>query len=152
MRDTQKRTKIIEEYFRIMDSLRRLNVGPHHYWNKGPAKGVTRAQLGVMMLIHKHELNTVKALADHLGISASATTQIVNGLVKSKLIKRTPDTVDRRKVFLTLSSGGTTLLAKMKQGMQKSLAELFQPLSDAELRQLVRLQEKMLNHFQTPKP
>ena len=142
-----KRQQIIEDYFKIMEQLRRLNVGPFKFWHQ---KGdVTRTQLGVLLLIHRHHLDTAKSLAQHLGISPSATTQILDGLVAAKLLNRTPDVQDRRKVVLSLTRQGHSLLKKMQRGMHQSVAAMFKPLSDGELRQLVKLQQKILNHFQS---
>lgn len=141
-----QRAKIIEEYFELMDAFKRMHAGPHGVWSKQNAK-VTRAQLGIMMLIERHNLTTVQAIADHLGISPSAATQMVNELVKGKFLKRTPDTTDRRKVLLALTASGKEVMNTMYADMKKMFTKLFQALTDTELKTLVALQRKMVEHL-----
>ena len=144
----RSRKVIVADYFTTMETMRRLSIGSHGMFQHCKTS-FTRAQLGVLMMMRYHGLQTTTDIAEQLGISSSATTQIVNGLVKSRIIRRMNSPRDRRKVLLYITNHGQALLEKTKLALQERLTELLTPLTNAELEELTRLQKKMIQHLNT---
>lgn len=97
------------------------------------------------MFIEERGESTVKDVAKALGITSSAATQLVDGLVSSGYVNRKTDEEDRRAVALTLSKKTKEHVNKMKkQGIQKFLT-LFKVLNDKEFNQYLELNKKIVH-------
>ncbi len=64
----------------------------------------------VIKALSKSELVTVGSLARALIQQHHSTVGMVDRLVKKRLLKRTPSTEDRRKVFVSLSTQGENVI------------------------------------------
>ena len=136
------RKQKVEEFLTDIQSLRRAMA----FRMIKPAKipRITPSQWGVLMLIEANVESTVKDVAKALGITSSASTQLVDGLVKSGYLMRKTSTLDRRIVRLTLSKKTKTQVDKMKkQGIQDFL-KIFEVLSDKEFDQYFALNKKIV--------
>lgn len=80
-------------------------------------------------------------------MSSSAATQIVDGLVREKVLMRQVDKKDRRKISISLTATGKKKLLQAKKLRAKAMAKYFDPLNDKELAQLQKLLEKIVEHF-----
>lgn len=107
----------------------------------------TPAQLGVMYLLSHSEVNNTKEMAKHLCMSPSAITQLVDGLVKDKILERKVDSKDRRKINITLTISGKKKLILAQKKHLKIFENMFESLSDKELIQIEFLQKKIIEHF-----
>jgi DNA-binding MarR family transcriptional regulator len=56
---------------------------------------------------------TIGGLADRLRLKHHSTVELVNRLTQLDLVKRVPDSKDRRKVFLTLTKKAEALLDQL---------------------------------------
>ncbi len=108
---------------------------------------VTASQWGVLMMIEEHSGGTVKDVAKALGVSSSAATQLIDGLVANGYVVRDEDTEDRRKVILKLSKKTKKQVERMKIERTKNLLKLFKVLSDKELDQFILLNKKIIKGF-----
>lgn len=136
------RKQQIEAFLADLQSLRRAMT----FKVAGSAKlpRITPAQWGAFMVIEERGESTVKEVAKALGITSSAATQLVDGLVTSGYVMRNTDTKDRRTVTLTLSKKTKAQVAQMKkQGIQKFL-KLFEALNDTEFDQYLSLNKKII--------
>lgn len=109
------------------------------------AHGVTPAQGAV---VHEVALGGVSGsntntLASRLGISASAVTQLIDGLVESKILRRESDLEDRRRVRILLTDHGRKLYARFDGARIAQTATLLQALDDHEVDQLATLLAKI---------
>ena len=57
---------------------------------------------------------TVSAIADHIGLSRPATSQLVNKLVRRHLVRRSENTEDRRQKTILLNRPGAAWLEKVE--------------------------------------
>lgn len=76
---------------------------------------------------------TVGDLAERLGIKAHSAGELVNRLVAAKLVRRVPDEVDRRRVYLELLPAAERKLEALTLAHRaelKRLAGLWGPLFD----------------------
>ena len=68
--------------------------------------GLSHAQVGMLYMLYYHKSSNVKQIADYLGISKSAVTQLVDPLVDKQLVNRQADNKDRRINWLSLTAKG----------------------------------------------
>lgn len=106
--------------------------------------GVTPSQLGVLMVLEEQDAVSVKEVASMLGITSSAATQLVDGLVAGGYVMRSENKNDRRKMVLTLSSTTKKQVNKMKEDMTKKFLGLFEVLTDDEFDQFLMLHDKII--------
>jgi len=76
--------------------------------------GVTMPQCLALELLHQEGPQTVRGLADGLGLETSSATRLVDGLARDGLVARRRDEEDRRRVFLSLTEGGRGLAARLE--------------------------------------
>ena len=138
------RRHVIEE---IVTSFHALRNRVHSMVPSKETKGrMTRSQWFVLSIIGGCRGLGIKKIAEILGTSSSAATQLVDELVKDKLVIRTHSASDRRALRLVLSPRGHRHIALMKKVFIGNVSVLFDALSDGELDAYLRLQQKILNH------
>ncbi|MGW7327673.1 MarR family winged helix-turn-helix transcriptional regulator [Streptomyces sp. NPDC054840] len=71
---------------------------------------------------------------------------VINELAARELLKRTPDSEDRRRNVVTLTPPGRRQLRKLEQILTATQAELLAPLSTQEREQLTRLLGRNVDH------
>lgn len=76
--------------------------------------GVTMPQCLALELLHQEGRQTVRGLADGLGLETSSATRLVDGLARDGLVERRRDDVDRRRVFLSLTESGRELASRLE--------------------------------------
>lgn len=108
---------------------------------------ITHSQWYVLSIIEHSKSISVKEIAQTLGISPSAITQLVDGLADSGIVTRTEDPTDRRTTQLTLSTKGLRQIQAIKKEKLESFSSLFETLSDSELTTYHRLQQKLLKQI-----
>jgi DNA-binding MarR family transcriptional regulator len=106
----------------------------------------TPAQIGILVLIARGGAQNLKDLAARLRMSSSAATQLVDGLVEERMLTRTEDPADRRRILLALTASGRRKLDQAKKRRMDSFAKLLAPLTESELVDWKRLQRKIIGH------
>ena len=139
------RKQKVEELLADLQSLRRTMVFRMPISATMPR--VTPSQWGVLMLIEQQGSGTVKDLARALGVTSSAATQLVDGLVSSRYLMRKPSAEDRRTIQLTLSQKSKTQVEKMKKQALQKFLKLFEVLNDKEFDQYLLLNKKIVEKF-----
>jgi DNA-binding MarR family transcriptional regulator len=130
----------------LMESMRDVfHCVSHQTQGSMPAGTPTRAQTAVLMLLKHKKAVTVKDLSERMGMTSSAATQLVNALVEAKMLKRSEDPDDRRKLRLALTSKGETALKNAHKLRMAMLRKALEPLSDNELAQWLKLHRKILS-------
>lgn len=145
---TKKRDQLITEYFEGMHCMRHVLWGHHGGRHASGEKGVslTRGQMGILVMMKKYDLENTNEIAKRFSMTTSAATQAVDRLVEMKLLKRTPDRKDRRKITVTLTEKGKKTLEHSKTFQHEKMKQAFDALTEKELETYVRLQRKMLDH------
>lgn len=142
------RKDLIQQFFKSMDSMARISAINHKH-EPVPKDMPPHAQMGVLFIVAHRGPQTIKELSQRFSMTSSAATQLVNGLVKSTLLARTEDREDRRKVVVELTAKGKSIIERAKTYRMEKMVKLFEPLSDAELKQLMKIQAKIVEHFET---
>ncbi|MBB1513869.1 MarR family transcriptional regulator [Tessaracoccus sp. MC1627] len=101
---------------------------------------LSRAQLEVLFLIvHSDGPATPGAVADRLGVTPAAVTQLVAGLVDLGLVRQDRDPADGRRRVLVLEPERQLEVAGFEREVVERMAPHFAGLDDDELRTLVAL-------------
>ena len=96
----------------------------------------------LFMLSHHKQLQ-VKQIADFLGISKSAASQLLEPLSQKSLVVRQTDPKDRRIAHFSLSPKGLNLLKKLHKLKFAGVRSRLEALTNNELNQLAGLSRKL---------
>jgi len=136
-----KRKQLIEEIMHGFHAIHsRIKARAAHL---GHQNGITHSQWFVLTLIGHTKKIRIKDLSEMLGMSSSAVTQFVDGLVQSGYVTRQEDSKDRRSAQLKLSPKGKKHIATMKETRITEMAGLFDALTNSELEEFLRLHKKI---------
>ena len=83
-------------------------------------------------------------VADHLGLSGAFVTIEVNKLVEAGLVRKRPNTVDRRRVLLTTTARARDLLESVNRVQRPSNDTIFGTLSRDEFETLRRVLPRLV--------
>lgn len=104
-------------------------------------RDLTILQFGTLLLLEDGQERTVGALAEQIGRSMSATSRMIDQLVKRELLRRQEDPNDRRARRVTLSAAGRKLLLTMMRRRAEAELRLMDSLSPADQQIVVRAME-----------
>ncbi|HEY8496915.1 MAG TPA: MarR family transcriptional regulator [Limnochordales bacterium] len=95
---------------------------------------ITHAQFVLLRHLWWNPGSTLGQVADSLGVSRPAATQAVERLVQRGLVRRSPDTADRRRLRLGLTARGEELVRELSSALEERLAAIVGRMpSDARL-------------------
>jgi len=118
---------------------------------RGPAghapHGITQSQGETIYLIEAAGDPGARTsqIAEELGVSSSAITQLVDGLVDRGLVERRPDAADRRATRLHLTAEGIRLYALFDEARMRSASALLDSLSTDEVVDLASLMRRVVD-------
>jgi DNA-binding MarR family transcriptional regulator len=93
---------------------------------------ITLAQMATLMTLDGGASCSVKALAERLGRSLSATSRLIDQLVKRRLLRRTEDPEDRRGKLITLAPAGKRLVEELMDRRAEAYLQLAERLPAKE--------------------
>ncbi len=99
---------------------------------------LTVPQFRTLAYINRHPGSSLSDASEFIGLTLSSMSILVNGLVERGLVRRTVSTQDRRRICLTLTTTGQTMLDAVLHATEARLAELVEPLSGKERATVVR--------------
>jgi DNA-binding MarR family transcriptional regulator len=94
--------------------------------------------------VHEGDVS-VNRIAEHLYLSGAFVTTVTNKLLQRKLIHKTPDPNDRRRVRLEISEKGWALLAELAPVQRQVNDVQFDCLSAAEFKQLSKMIDRLID-------
>lgn len=86
----------------------------------------------VFYLLKDNPSLSVTEIANHIGISQPAVTQILNSMIKKNLVKISKDKVDTRKKIITISKKGEGMLPELTplwKDFEAGVGEMFETLN-----------------------
>ena len=95
------------------------------------------SEVAALHLVSKHQSMSVQDLAQQLNLSVSATSRLVTGLVKKRLLLRKNDVKDARVKMLTCSAKGNQLLDQMSLARVSAIHDVIQTLPSEIPRQIL---------------
>jgi len=141
----ENRRKIVEEITEDLYSIRRKMASEMHCLSN--EMQITHPQWVVLHYVKKSGMISIKDLANLLGITSSASTQIVDGLVKKELLLRERNTEDRRILDIELSDKAISKFNSIKSASLNTLSALFDVLDDKELQDYRDLNNKIASRI-----
>lgn len=104
---------------------------------------LTPSQWPLIMFLEHNQASSIKELAKTFGITSSAATQLVDGLVQNKYVQRKNDSNDRRRILLSLTSKAKQDLKEIQKKTEKFFISIFSNLSEKELESYVKINQKI---------
>lgn len=86
-------------------------------------------QFRALLFLNRNPGASLSTVAEHLGLTSPTVCKMIDGMVSHHLVTRMPSSADRRKVILTLTAGGQTILEKARNGTQARLMDVLAGLS-----------------------
>jgi len=83
-----------------------------------------------------------KDLAERLGVTAGAITQVIDALVEKGLVARQEDPGDRRSLRIGLTEYARNNMDDFKRDYISSISRVFDPLTDEDLLNVITILEK----------
>ena len=98
----------------------------------GLSPDVTLPQFRALVLLEGRGAMTVAELAADLGVTPSTASRMCDRLVGKKLVRRTLDPSNRRRVRLTLHASGRELIAASTKRRRQQIARLLRTIPATE--------------------
>jgi len=105
---------------------------------------ITASQWGALVIVMHHEKLNITELAEMLGVTASAATQLINQLVAKGYVVREGKVGDRRTLSLSPSDLCKKKIGEMKAKRMDQFKYMFDVLTDKELEQYAKLNKKII--------
>lgn len=105
--------------------------------------GLTMTQVAVLMMLVHEGRKTMTEITAELGVSKSAATQLLNGLIEQGFVGREQDEADKRVVYVQLSNKGKQHLRRVRERGGQHITEIFELLDDEELAQIEAITTKL---------
>jgi DNA-binding MarR family transcriptional regulator len=99
---------------------------------------ISMQQLRALYFLRDEEVATVGRLAEFFDVGLPAASLLADRLVRAGLVERRGDTVDRRRVLLSLSRSGLVLVTELREGSHLLLRRWMARLSAEDLDALSR--------------
>jgi len=134
--DEQRRQlalRLVDEFGAFMPALAR--------WIKSSVResDLTYPRLRLLYALHCKGPQIMSELSEQLGVSPRNVTALVDALERDSLVQRHPHPTDRRATLVELTPGGAEGWATIYSEYRLAMSELFSELSEADLRELLRL-------------
>lgn len=132
-------TKDIEEVVAEVASLypaiyRRFHVSRQPL----PGETVTPRMLWLLQHLLNIGPSTAGEIAQHLGVSKSTATELVDRLSNKGLVERAPDMRDQRRVFVGLTEAGEAYARRPVEVLEnRLLRQAMERLTEKDLRSLI---------------
>lgn len=97
---------------------------------------LTVPQFRVLAFVNRNEGASLWEVAHHLGLTASTTSRLVDGLIVRGLMARSDHPADRRRVMLAITGDGLAILDASAKGTVTYLADKLNG-ADAEDRTVI---------------
>ncbi len=91
-------------------------------------------QFRVLIFLNRHVGASVSAVAEHVGLALSSTSQLLDGLMKRGYVTRDTAAADRRRATLSLTTLGQATLESARVHARARVEEHLSLLSEDERR------------------
>jgi DNA-binding MarR family transcriptional regulator len=105
--------------------------------------GLTNAQLHVLRALQTNRPLSINEIADRTFTHQSSVSIVVGRLAADKLVTRSVSREDARRMSVSLTAGGRSVLRKSEDPVEKRLISALRSLDRSELRDLARSLNKV---------
>jgi len=93
---------------------------------------ITLSQLRTLEILSERGMLTLHELAELSRVAQSSTSEMVDRLVRSRLVNRRRDTRDRRTLQISITENGRRLLERKKNLLAQKYEHIIQKLENQE--------------------
>lgn len=140
-----------EEIFKLIHTVEAVTNEAIIAWNDEFPHNLGVSPILVLGELKRNGPQNQMKLAELLGFTGGAMTNIATKLVKYELASRKFNQADRRQVLLEITPKGISVLEEAKELGKKQHMEMFQILSEEEIAQYLSINEKLLKNLKTRK-
>jgi DNA-binding MarR family transcriptional regulator len=123
----------------------------HAFLRHNRESSLSLSQIGTLFRLYHHGPSPINDLAEHLGVTMAAVSQLLNPLIDKDLITRSTDPTDRRIKLISLTEKGKETVKesiKSRHAWVDHLADQFSPEEkEAVLPALEILQHHIQDHI-----
>ena len=123
-------TEVREAFGSLLSAERRLRGRDQHRKDGG---GLTTAQVRALFALDTHKEATPGQIAELAQLSPGGVTGMLDDLERDGIVRRERSEGDRRRVLVTLTDDGRTLLAKKRRHWSKRWEQRMDEVSEADL-------------------
>ena len=109
----------------------------HAFIRHNRESDLSLSQVNALFRLYHHGSGSVNELANYLGITTAAVSQLLDPLFDSGLVLRSENPDDRRMKLIALTEKGKLLVEKSMNTRHAWLSELSRVLSDSEKAELL---------------
>jgi DNA-binding MarR family transcriptional regulator len=124
---TESASKLLETIPLIMRCVR------HEMRGRRPGE-ISVPQFRVMVYLNVHDGAMLSDVSNHIGLSRPTMSKMVDGLVRRRWVRRRIPAENRRRVELSLTDAGQSVMRDAQDETRRNLAELLARLSKDEHR------------------
>jgi DNA-binding MarR family transcriptional regulator len=100
---------------------------------------ITPAHLRALRTLRRHGTMRLSELSDHLHIAPRSTTEVVDALEASAMVRRRADPGDRRATLVEVTEHGADVLAAIRDTRGAEAGRVFGRLAPADRAELTRI-------------
>lgn len=99
---------------------------------------ISPVQSHILYEIKRQHLPSMQRIADTIGMDITTFSRQIQTLVSKELVKKSPDSNDRRVYLLSLTLDGEEVERQIDQQMNEYIADIFSHLSEYEKETVIR--------------
>jgi DNA-binding MarR family transcriptional regulator len=111
------------------------------------AREMSVPQYRTLGFVYRNDGASLSELADHVGLTLSTMSTLVDGLVARGLVNRREDPEDRRRMTLTLTELGRNRHEVAREATLISLGEMLSQLSPSDRATVTRAMQVLRERF-----
>jgi len=131
--------------------INKVSLHSHRLRNEGLAAVDARAyHFSILAALEEFGPASQMSIGQRCGIDRSDTHAMVNELADQGFVVRAPDTMDRRRNVITITTAGRKRLDELDELLDQVQRQLLAALSPAERKQFVALLARVLASHENP--
>ena len=142
--------RYVEELLNTMGQLRKLIESQSQ--ESHVERAATIMQFSALKFLKDSTHCTVGDLGDHMKLSKSSATQLIERLAKAGLVNRTHDRKDRRIVHVTITPAGEQKIIDLKTKFMDKIGKILSKIPDEDLKELARIHANLVETLQKDLP
>lgn len=117
---------------------------------KHGARELSVPQFRSLSFINRHKGASLSEVAEHIGLTLPSMSTMIEGLVVRNYAVRRTDSSDRRRMTLTLTERGQTILQSARAATQARLAERIGRLQETDRKTIIASMQILRNTLGEP--
>jgi len=141
----QEHSEVVQQLYNALYKFRKLRFAA--FFN---VDGLKPSEVRMLMVIYKSSKETgisVSKISQHLQVTSSTVTQLINDLEKKGLVIREIDPNDRRMVRIELTDQGKEMMQKAEKAREQFFNGLVEFVGEEECKELIQQLEKVIQYI-----